>query len=149
MSDESKPNEGRRYERELPVHVPDHERDAKAVEASNKRVEARTLRDKLKKDTQPIKDKIATLEAEAEALEAIVSAASKFVMVECEEVKEFAKGMVFVRRLDTSQIVEERPLTELERQSIMFDESEKKVEEAEKQAKTPARKARIKKSELN
>ena len=149
MSDESKPNEGRRYERELPVHVPDHERDAKAVEASNKRVEARALLEKLKKDTKPIKDKIATLEAEAEALEAIVSAASKFVMVECEEVKEFAMGMVFVRRLDTSQIVEERPLTDLERQSVMFDESKKKIEAAEKNADKPAKKARIKKRELN
>lgn len=149
MSDESKPNEGRRYERELPVHVPDHERDAKAVEASNKRVEARTLRDKLKKDTQPIKDKIATLEAEAEALEAIVSAASKFAMVECEEVVEFAKGLVFVRRMDTGDTVEEREITDLERQGVLYDEGKKKIEAAEKNAKKPAKKARIKKSELD
>jgi len=149
MSDGSKPNEGRRYERELPVHVPDHERDAKAVEASNKRVAARELREKLKKDMQPIKDKIAALEAEAEELDRIVSAASKFAMVECVEVKEFAKGMVFVTRLDTSEIVEERPLTDLERQSVMFDESQKKVEAAQKNADKPAKKARVKKSELN
>ena len=149
MSDESKPNEGRRYERELPVHVPDHERDAKAVEAAQKRVKALELRNKLAEDTKPIKAEIAKLEGEAAALEAVVASRSEFAMVECEEVKEFAKGMVFVRRLDTSQIVEERPLTDLERQSVMFDESKKKIEAAEKNAKKPAKKARIKKSELN
>lgn len=149
MSDESKPNEGRRYERELPVHVPDHERDAKAVEAAQKRVKALELRNKLAEDTKPIKAEIAKLEGEAAALEAVVASRSEFAMVECEEVVEFAKGLVFVRRMDTGDTVEEREITDLERQGVLYDEGKKKTEAAEKNTDKPAKKARIKKSELN
>ena len=154
MNDELKPNPGRKLEKELPVHVSDQARDAKAVEAAQKRVKALELKTKLADEQKPIKAEIAKLEAEAAELEAVVASCSEFSLVQCEEVIEFTKGLVFVRRLDTSEIVEERPITDLERQGVLYDEGEKKAEAAEKNGSDPAkaakagRKARVKKTDL-
>lgn len=114
-------------QRELTVEVQAEELSQKAVAAACKRHEAAVIQAKIDEHVGPLKKKIKELRAEADYLEKIVGEGAEKALVECVEHRDFSRGVVWVTRTDTGEIVEhERPMRDDERQrEIVLDQAQR------------------------
>lgn len=70
------------------------------------------------------KEQLEVFEAEIDRLAGIVREKAEPRPVECRNVRDVARGVVEVMRIDTAEIVESRVMTDLERQTRIFEPDE-------------------------
>lgn len=76
------------------------------------------------------KEQLEVFEAEIDRLAGIVREKAEPRPVECRSLRDQARGVVEVMRIDTAEIVESRVMTDLERQTRIFEPDEEPVQEA-------------------
>jgi len=85
-------------------------------ELANSNLEGARLESDLKGVKAEYKGKLEEVVGRCKKLTTMISTKSEYRDVECEEVKDYKKGRVHVMRLDTRRIIEDRPMSEAEKQ---------------------------------
>ncbi len=125
--------------RSLPVKLNNEELMAKGQELAAKAGEISEAKDDLKSVGKTMKDQIALMEKELDVLVRIVRQKMEYREVECVEVRDNIRMVIQIWRCDTNEIVETRPMTQVERQLSMFPDRLRVVDsKAETETTKPA-----------
>jgi hypothetical protein len=112
----------------LPVRLTQAELLERGEALALQRRESNWLDDERRRVASEFKEKIDDSDAESDRLAEIVREKAEPRPVECRNVRDVQRGVVEVMRIDTAEIVESRVMTELERQTRMFEPDEDQVE---------------------
>jgi len=120
--------------RSLPVLLADDEIKILGETLARKDREKRNLEAEKKLNAQSFKDKIDTLDEDMRSLATTIRDGREYRPVECREEFNYERGIIEVMRVDTGEVVEQRRMTESERQGKLFEReqpSEQKEQTAE------------------
>lgn len=109
-------NEKKRIERELPVKLSHEQLDSKRDELADLVLDRTTLENDLRNHSAGERKKIKDLKSKAKEVATEIQSEAATMLVACEEEFSYSTNTVIVRRLDTKEKIEDRCMTEEERQ---------------------------------
>jgi hypothetical protein len=118
------------HTRTLPVRLTQAELLERGKALALVRQDCNHIESDMKLTVRAFKDRIEIREAEIDRLAEIVDLEAEPRPVECRNVRDMNRGVIEVVRTDTGEIVESRVMTELERQTRMFEPEEEQAQEA-------------------
>lgn len=117
--------------RNLQCNLTQDELLSKGAELSQTMVDIAQLNERKAVQAREMSEEIKKKTGVANNLVRIVNSGMEMRMVECEKMMNYAEGHVLVRRLDNGEVLEERPMTEDERQLPLLVEEEEEVDETD------------------
>jgi hypothetical protein len=123
--------------RQLPVRLTDDELLVFGKKLVKSMRESATAEGARKSENDKRKAAIEKIEEETQRIAGVVQSGEEVRDVTCEVTKNFDSRTVTVTRTDTGEFVEERIMTEAERQESLFDDADAKVEHAERKRRGP------------
>jgi hypothetical protein len=112
------------YFRSLPVKLTEDERLARAKDAAAKVAEYAAIETQKKALTSELTAKMKELRSETETLSQAVSSGIEYQPVEVVQHRNEERSLIETVRLDTSEIIDSRPMTVAERQAELFETAE-------------------------
>lgn len=110
--------------RDLRARLESHEVDARATRAAQAWQEAHNLTATLKEHSKKVKAEIGRLFAEHDRLQAVVREREEERPVACVDQYDDELGMIFTLRCDTGEKVDERRMSEEDRQTSLLEADE-------------------------
>jgi hypothetical protein len=129
----------RTFSKQLPVKIPDGEREKKIQR--HLEVEREIDRAKGEKAAAMVDHNkaIKDMNAERKSLLDTIETGMAEVEIECRETKDFRRGMMITTRSDTNEEIDERPLTVDERQEAMAYTDTKQAQEDNEEKESDAK----------